>query len=188
MTILSTILAKLAAALTSLAMLIGLVHAPVTVSASNPVPLHLSSSTAATSGAALIPSGALTNSSVSSKGVFADKNWSLGFTLRPEWNVNEMLDANNQLHQMQISSGSLVIFVSKNEAIGLSDDLKYTTATRTIAGKSVEVRTYAKPSSAFAYYELFTVPGSDGRYSFLIKSTSPDTAIKDTFIASIAAK
>jgi hypothetical protein len=146
--------------------------------------LSIGSSTSA----GLIPSGVLTNSSVSSSGIFADKNWKVSFHLRPEWNVNEILDANNQLHQMQISNGSLVIFVSKNEAIGLSNDLTYTTGTRTIAGQSVEVKTYTKPSAQFAYYQLFSIKESDGTYNFFLKNTTSDTTITDTFINSIAAK
>ncbi len=185
MTILSTILTKLAAALASLSALIGLTHPAVAVS-NAPVPVIATSSAA--SGGSVIPAGILDNSSVSDKGVFTDKNWSLAFTLRPEWNVHEILDANNQLHQMQISSGKLVFFISKNEGIGLSDDLKYTTSTRTIAGKSVEVRTYTNPASGFAYYELFTVSSSDGKYTFFVKNTSADTAIADAFISSIHLK
>jgi hypothetical protein len=185
MTILSTILTKLAAALASLSALLGLTHPAVTVS-NAPVPI-ISSSTAAT-GANGIPAGILNNSKVSDKGVFTDKNWSLAFTLRPEWNVHELLDANNQLHQMQISSSKTVFFISKNEGIGLSGDLKYTTSTRTIAEKSVEVRTYANPSAGFAYYQLFTVSAAEGQYTFLIKNTSVDTSITDTFISSIITK
>jgi len=178
MTILSTLLAKLAAALASLALLLGLAHAapPAAVSVSPGTP---------TSVAGLIPSGALSASSVSPQGVFSDKNWSVSFTIRPEWNVNETLDANNKLHQMLISGAHEVIFISKDEGIGLSSDLTYTTATRTIAGKSVEVRTYTKPNASFAYYELFTLPETDGAYTFYFKSTVPDTTITDTFIRSI---
>lgn len=179
MTILSTILSKLAAALTALAMTLGLMHAPLAVT---PV------SSTTTTAAGLIPSAALTNSTLSPSGAFTDKNWSLGFTIRPEWSVNEILGANDKLHQMEISGTQQVLFVSKDEAIGLSGDLTYTTATRTIAGKSVEVRTYAKPSSTYAYYQTFSIPESDGTYNFLIKSATADTTATDTFIRSIQAK
>lgn len=181
MTIISTILAKLAAALTALAMTIGLLHAPAAV-APTPVPLGTSTQ------AGLIPGSVLSNTSVSDKEVLTNKNWSIGFTLRPEWNVNEILNANNMLHQMQISSASLVIFISKDEAIGLSSDLAFTSATRTVAGKSVEVRTYAKPNAQFAYYQTFTLPESDGSYNFLLKSTTADTTITDAFMRSIKEK
>ena len=177
MTILSTILSKLAAALTALAMTLGLMHAPVAVT---PV--------STTTAAGLIPSDTLSNSTLSTNGAFTDKNWSVGFTIRPEWNVNEMLDSKNKLHQMQISGTQHVLFISKDEAIGLSSDLTYTTATRTIAGKSVEVRTYAKPTAQYAYYQTFSIPESDGTYNFLLKSTIPDTTITDAFITSISLK
>ncbi|HEV7121589.1 MAG TPA: hypothetical protein VGN56_02040 [Candidatus Paceibacterota bacterium] len=183
MTILTTILAKLAAALTALAMTIGLIHAPANTT---PAPVPLGSSTDSTAG--LIPSDLGKSSSVSSSGQFTDTNWSLAFTLRKEWNVNEILDAARTLHQMQISGSQQVIFISKDEAIGLSSDLAYTTATRTIAGKSVEVRTYSKPSASYAYYQTFTLNESDGTYHFLLKSATPDTTITDTFIRSIVQK
>ena len=178
MTILSTILAKLAAAITSLGMLIGLVHAPVAVPAAN-VPLQLSTTTQA------VTAQVANNSNVTPEGVFTDKKWSLAFTLRPEWNVHEILDANNQLHQMQITGKTLTIFISKNEGIRLSDDLASTVAGRTIDGAMIDVRTYANPGDGFAYYQLFTVAGKDGTYTFLAKSTSADTTLIDTFIRSI---
>ncbi|CAN5746286.1 hypothetical protein BH11PAT2_BH11PAT2_01150 [soil metagenome] len=118
---------------------------------------------------------------------YQDPAWSIRFTLRPEWNVNDFLDGNKQTHQFQISSKTLVIFISKNEAIGLSDDLKYTTSMRTIAGQSVSVRTYTRPSAQFAQYQLFTIKGTDGStYAFLIKNVSTDTAQTDAFINSIS--
>ncbi len=100
--------------------------------------------------------------------------------------MNDFLGANKQTHQLQISSNNLVIFISKNEAIGLSDDLAYTTSTRTIDGQSVSVRTYSHPSVQFAQYQLFTIKGTDGTYSFLIKNVSTDTSKTDAFINSIS--
>jgi hypothetical protein len=124
---------------------------------------------------------------------FMSPEWSLKFTLRPEWNVNQILNGNvlqgtGSLHQMIISGSKTVIFVSQNEAIGLSNDLVSTSATRMIAGQNVEVKTYLKPSAQFAFYQLFTIKESDASYSFLIKSADADMAVANKFINSISKK
>lgn len=187
MTLLSTILTQLAAALTSLGMLLGIVHAPAPSVTATYVPIATSTQDGGTT-AGLIPSDLGKSTKVSASGQFTDTNWSLAFTLRPEWNVNEILDSTDKLHQMQISGSAQVIFVSKNEAIALSSDLKHAASTQTIAGESITVQTYPSPSPAFAYYQLFSIPESDGTYYFLLKSTTQDTTITDAFIKSIVLK
>jgi hypothetical protein len=139
--------------------------------------------TAAGTGASAAPT---TAAAATPNKTFTDSNWSLRFTLRPEWNVNEFLDNSRKLHQMQISGTTIVIFISKDEAIGLSSDLSSTVAMQTIAGQQVQVRTYSHPSATFAYYQLFTVTEPDGKYAFLIKSATADTTKGDAFIRSIS--
>lgn len=177
MTLISTLLTKLAAALASLAAVLGISLSPVAVSTSPAI--------ATTS----VPTNTvLSNSSLSVSGGFIDKNWSLIFTIPKEWNINEILAADYTLHQLQISGTKQVVFISKNEGIGLSEDLESVTKTRTIAGQSVEVRTYPNPDTTFAYYQTFSLKEPDGTYNFLLKSTTADMAATDAFIKSIANK
>ncbi|MDB4992140.1 MAG: hypothetical protein JWL75_385 [Parcubacteria group bacterium] len=125
---------------------------------------------------------------VASGRTFSDKNWSISFMLLPEWNITPINGSKNTLHQLQLASSKNVVFVSKDENIAVSGSLTYTTATRTIAGQSVQVRTYSNVESPFKYYQMFSLKESDGTYSFLLKSATSNTNVLDAFIASIAKK
>ncbi|MEO6536246.1 MAG: hypothetical protein ABIT47_01005 [Candidatus Paceibacterota bacterium] len=117
---------------------------------------------------------------------YSNPAWSIVFTVRHDWSVNTIPDSSGKLHQIQLSGSKSVVFISKDEAIGLSDDLKYTTSTRTVDGQTVSVRTYSHPSDQFALYQLFTLKKADGNYTFFIKNVSADTSMTDAFINSIS--
>lgn len=119
---------------------------------------------------------------------YSNPNWSISFELHSDWNINAILDASRKLHQMQVNGSNFVIFISQNEAIGLSDDLKYATTTRTVAGQTVEERVYTNPSTQFAKYELFTIKESDATYSFLVKNVSTNTSATDAFLNAVTHK
>jgi hypothetical protein len=132
---------------------------------------------------AAIPGAVITP--VTTNATYQNPAWSIKFTVRGEWNVSTIPDNAGKLHQIQLSGAKTVVFISKDEAIGLSDNLKYTTSTRTVDGQSVSVRTYTNPSADFAKYQLFTLKKADGNYTFFIKNVSADTSMTDAFINSI---
>ncbi len=168
---------------------------PVTAFSTSTLPLSPSSnanllgtpgsSTASTASSTVVKQAVAKNIS------FSNKGWSLGFTIRPEWNVNQTINSDpahgiSQLHQVFISSPTTVILVSQNEAIAVSGDLASTTATQIIAGQSVVVRTYLHPNALFAYYKLFSIKESDATYYFFLKSVVADTSVTDAFTRSIS--
>ncbi|MDB5189766.1 MAG: hypothetical protein JWN49_92 [Parcubacteria group bacterium] len=162
--------------------------APVTPSDSAALyPGLASTSASAQTGAGTSkPVKGLVATPVTTNATYTNPSWAIKFTVRGDWTLNTIPDSTGKLHQVQLSGTKNVVFISKDEAIGLSGDLAYTTSTRTIDGQTVTVRTYKTPSSQFAVYQLFTLKAADGNYSFLIKNVSADTSQTDSFINSIS--
>jgi hypothetical protein len=196
MTTISHIFGAIGSFFVGIAAVLGLAHSTPSVPVTMPVASSTVASTStsgkgsapAHAGVVITPVSVVPVEAISSTKVFSDPNWSLTFAVHSDWSTMPILSANKSLHQLQISGSKYVVFVSKDEGLAVSGSLTSTSAKKTIAGQSVDVRTYHNVEAPFAYYQIFTLKEKDGNYTFLLKSTNSDSSTLDAFVDSITVK
>lgn len=119
---------------------------------------------------------------------YTNPSWNVAFTYMPEWKQDNVTNDTGEVTQVRLASDTGTYLISKDTSIAQPSLLKYTTSTRTIAGQSVEVRTYKNPNDTYAYYLYFTVVAGKDDYHFSIKSYESSKTETDTFIERIKVK
>lgn len=143
--------------------------------------------TSVPAGMPALPTGvAVTNQTLVK--TYNNPSWALSFTYMPEWKQDNVTNEKGEATQVHLSSDGGTFLISKDLSIAQPSLVKYTTSTRTIAGQSVEVRTYTSPNDKYAYYLYFTIVAGGDDYHFSLKSYEASKEETDTFIKRIKVK